>query len=120
MKSILVVDDVRDLADSTADLLRLLGYSVRTAYNGRDAVEAAVAERPDVVLLDLNMPVMDGFEAAMTIRCRYASPPPLIVAVSALASPAIEEKLRESGFDHYVTKPADVVQLIELLEQDKA
>ena len=116
MKSILVVDDVHELADSTADLLRLLGYTTRTAYNGREAVESVAAQRPDVVLLDLNMPVMDGFEAARSIRSKYSSPPPLIVAVSALAGPAVEEKLRDYGFDHYVTKPADVVQLIEMVE----
>ena len=117
MKTILVVDDVHDLADSTATLFSLMGYTTRTAYNGREAVDSAMAQRPDVVLLDLNMPVMDGFEAARAIRKRYSSPPPLIVAVSALAGPAFELKLRECGFDHYVTKPADITKLLALVEQ---
>ena len=116
MKSILVVDDSHDLANTTSMLLGLLGYETRTAYNGREAVDAANDERPDVVLLDLNMPVLDGFEAAREIRSRYPSPPPLIVAVSALAGPAVEERLRQSGFDHYVTKPADITKLLGLVE----
>lgn len=64
VKKILVVDDVHEVADCTAELLGLLGYEVRTAYDGQQAVEAARQQRPDVVLLDLNMPVLDGFEAA--------------------------------------------------------
>ncbi len=116
MKTILVVDDNRDLADSTAMLFRLLGYQVQIAYDGAEAVAAALVERPDFVLLDLNMPVMDGFEAAHRIRRHYPAPPPVIVAVSALAGPSVEAKLREVGFDHYVTKPADMVKLLAILD----
>ena len=116
MKSILVVDDNHDLANSTSMLLGLLGYGTRTAYNGQEAVDAASEERPDVVLLDLNMPVLDGFAAAHEIRTRYPSPPPLIVAVSAVVGPAVEQRLRACGFDHYVTKPADLPTLLELVE----
>jgi CheY-like chemotaxis protein len=116
MKTILVVDDARDLADSTATLFGLLGYRTRTAYDGGEAVRMAIHERPDFILLDLTMPVMDGFEAAREIRKHYTSPPPIIVAVSALAGPKIEAKLREHGFDHYVTKPADMVQLLAILD----
>jgi len=117
MKKILVVDDVHDLADSTAALFDLLGYETRTAYNGRDALDAVAKEVPDAIVLDLHMPVLDGFEAARAIRDNHPSPPPLIVAMSALAGPAMEDTLRECGFDHYVTKPADVLSLVELLEQ---
>lgn len=120
MKTILVVDDVHDLADSTATLFSLMGYTTHTAYDGREAVDSAMAHRPDVVLLDLTMPVMDGFEAARAIRQRYPSPPPLIVAVSALAGPTLEQKLRECGFDHYVTKPADIARLVALVERSAA
>ncbi len=116
MKKLLVVDDIHDLVDSTAELFCLLGYDTRTAYNGREAVHAANEERPDVVLLDLDMPVLDGFGAAREIRCRYPSRPPLIVAVSALAGPAMAVKLGDCGFDHYVKKPADLVKLISLIE----
>ena len=94
----------------------MLGYETRTAYNGREAVDAAVAERPDVVLLDLNMPVLDGFQAAREIRNRYPSPPPTIVAGGALAHLSTDAKLRACGFDYYVTKPADIDELISIVE----
>ena len=112
-----MVDDKRDLANSTATLLALLGYQTRTAYNGREAVDAANEERPDVVLLDLNMPVLDGFEAARQIRRQHPAPPPLIVAVSALTGPKTESEIREAVFDHYVTKPADLAKLLELVDR---
>jgi len=116
MAKILIVDDVRDLADSTAEMLRLLGHETRTAYNGREAIAAVDADRPDMVLLDLHMPLCDGFEAAREIRTRHPSPTPLIIAVSALAGPQIARRLQDCGFDDYVTKPADVVSLVALME----
>ena len=94
MKKLLVVDDVHDVADATAALFNLLGYETRTAYDGREAVLAANEERPDIVFLDLNMPVLDGFGAAREIRNRYPSPSPTLVAVSALAHLSSDEKLR--------------------------
>lgn len=116
MKKILVVDDAHDIADSTALLLRLLGYETTTAYDGREAVSAASAQRPDVVLLDLNMPVFDGFQAAQEIRGLFAEIPPTIVALSAVAHLSNEDELRECGFDHFITKPADVEQLVAIVE----
>ncbi len=118
MKKLLVVDDVHEVADTTAAFFTLLGYDTRTAYDGREAVEAANDERPDVVLLDLNMPVLDGFGAAREIRNRYPSPPPTLVAVSALAHLSSDEKLRACGFDYFVTKPADIDELLAIIESD--
>ena len=120
MNKILVVDDVHDLADSLAMLLTLHGYPTRTAYNGLEAVRAAAAERPDVVVLDLNMPVMDGFRAAREIRDRYQSPPPIIVAVSALTSNSVQQRLDDCGFDHFLPKPADFEKLMAIIEQPVA
>ena len=116
MKTILVVDDEHDIADTTAILMNLLGYCVRTAYGGRDAVDAVATQRPDVVLLDLNMPGLDGFEAARQIRARYASPPPTLIAVSALARPGLAGDLRSAGFDHHLPKPVDVDRLVALVD----
>ena len=115
MTKILVVDDVHEVADSTAELLGLLGHEVRTAYDGNEAVAAARQERPDVVLLDLDMPVLDGFGAARQIRDLYQSPPPVLVAVSALAYLSSDERLRDAGFDHALTKPADVDALVAIV-----
>lgn len=117
MKNVLVVDDVREIADSTAIMLQLYGYAVRTAYGGREAVTAAGEKRPDVILLDLSMPVVDGFEAAREIRGLYSVPPPLLVAVSALARPGLEGDLRASGFDRHLTKPANIDELLAIVEE---
>ena len=116
MNKIIVADDVHDLADSLALLLSLTGYETRTAYNGLQAVSAADAERPDVVILDLNMPVMDGFEAARAIRDRYPSPPPVLVAVSAIDGNSVKQRLDGSGFDHFLTKPTDVDELLSIID----
>lgn len=116
MNKVIVVDDVHDLADSLAMLLTLTGHPTRTAYNGLEAVDAARAERPDVVILDLNMPVMDGFDAAREIRERYPSPPPVLVAVSAVSDDSVREKLDDCGFDHFLTKPTDVDKLLAIVD----
>ncbi len=116
MNKIIVADDVHDLADSLTMLLRLTGYETRTAYNGLQAVSAANADRPDVVILDLNMPLMDGFQAARAIRDRYPSPPPVLVAVSALSGNSVKKRLDDCGFDHFLTKPADVEKLLTIIE----
>jgi CheY-like chemotaxis protein len=117
MSNIIVVDDVHDLADSLAMFLTLKGHQVRTAYNGLEAVIAAKAERPDVVVLDLNMPVMDGFRAAREIRDRYRAPPPVLVAASALSANSVQPRLDECGFDYFLTKPADIDRLLSIVEQ---
>lgn len=116
MTKILVVDDVHEVADTTAELLGLLGHDVRTAYDGRQAVAAARRERPDIVLLDLDMPVLDGFGAAREIRDLYPSPPPVLVALSALAYLSSEDRLQGAGFDHALTKPADFEALSAIVD----
>ena len=117
MNKVIVVDDVHDLTDSLAMLLTLTGHPTRTAYNGREAVAAAAAERPDVVILDLNMPVMDGFHAAREIRDRYPSPPPVLVAVSALSVNSVQQRLDDCGFDHFLTKPANIDTLLTIVDR---
>jgi CheY-like chemotaxis protein len=115
-KTLLVVDDSSDIAESTAMTLELLGYKVRTAGNGREAVMAVLQDRPDVVFLDLNMPVLDGYHAAQAIRALFPQAPPLLVAVSAMASAATAAKILACGFDHYVTKPAELDKLLRFVE----
>jgi CheY-like chemotaxis protein len=116
MKKVLVVDDACDIAETTAMLLGLLGYDTRTAYNGREAVEAASFERPDVVLLDLNMPVLDGFAAAREIRDANQGPPPTLVALSAMSQLFSASAFQDSGFDYSMTKPADIDKLVAIIE----
>lgn len=116
MKKILVVDDARDVADSTASLLNLLGYETRTAYDGADAVALATKYSPDVVLMDLTMPILDGFDAARKIRGGAATSHLVLIALSAIAHLSAESRLRDCGFDHWMTKPADVDALIAIIE----
>ncbi len=115
-KSVLVVDDARDVADATAAMLRLLGYDVRVAYDGRQAIAAFTARRPDVVILDINMPAVDGFEAAQAIRALSPIRPPMIIALSALTHLSSSATLEACGFDYYMTKPADVDLLTAIID----
>jgi CheY-like chemotaxis protein len=103
---ILVADDYPDTAETTADLLRLDGYEVFTAFNGQQAVQAANEQHPEVIILDINMPVMDGYQAAAELRLHPPSDPrPVLVAHTARATPADVKQAMDSGFDHHVGKP---------------
>jgi len=112
---VLVVDDNRDVADSTAVLLRMAGYDVHLAYDGKGAIESAQRLQPDAVLLDIGLPGMDGYEVAELIRRDAASAKPLMLAVSGYGQD--EHRLRSSkaGFDHHIVKPIDPAALTELL-----
>ncbi|MGH7520239.1 MAG: ATP-binding protein [Gemmatimonadales bacterium] len=117
---ILVVDDHHDAGDSLATLLRLLGHQVRTAYDGLAALDAAKAFRPEVVLLDIGMPGMDGYEVASKLRQDPTLEGLLIVALTGYGR---DEDLRRSaaaGFDVHLVKPVDVGVLNTLLAQHGA
>jgi CheY-like chemotaxis protein len=111
---VLVVDDHADAADSLAVLLRMEGHDVRVARNGPAAVEAAQADPPDVVLLDLGMPGMDGFEVARRLRQGPAAKT-FIAALTGWGQEEDRRRTREAGFDHHLVKPADPDDLRELL-----
>jgi PAS domain S-box-containing protein len=113
-KRVLVVDDHADAADSLAVLLRMEGHDVRVARNGPAAVEAAQADPPDVVLLDLGMPGMDGFEVARRLRQGPAAKT-FIAALTGWGQEEDRRRTREAGFDHHLVKPADPDDLRELL-----
>jgi CheY-like chemotaxis protein len=102
--TVLVVDDHPDAGDSTAELLRLHGYEARVARCGADALALAAAFPPGVVILDLGLPDLDGFELA---RQLVAALPrrPLLVALTGYNH--FEEKSRQAGFDHHFLKPVD-------------
>ncbi|MBO0697975.1 MAG: PAS domain-containing protein, partial [Zavarzinella sp.] len=113
-KRVLVVDDHADAADSLALLLRLEGHDVRVARNGPAAVEAAQSDPPDIVLLDLGMPGMDGFEVARRLRQGPAAGT-VIAALTGWGQEEDRRRTREAGFDHHLVKPADPNDLRELL-----
>lgn len=106
---ILVADDNVDSADSTALLLQIAGYEVRTAYDGLQAVQLALIFRPALVILDLNMPVMDGWAAAQALRSSTHGI--ALVALTALSQPADFNGTRVAGFDYHLVKPFDAHEL---------
>jgi CheY-like chemotaxis protein len=115
---ILVVDDEPDVRTTTKMLLELYGHAVETAANGAEAVRAAAARLPDAVLLDLNMPVMDGFTAARKLRKIAQNASLLIVAVSAYVS-AREwcDRAIAAGADDCIGKPLEYSRLELLLNR---
>jgi PAS domain S-box-containing protein len=112
---ILVVDDNRDAADSLSMVLGLLGAEVRVACSGTEALEAFTSYDPAVVLLDIGMPGMDGYEVARRIRSRFPERRTAIVALTGWGQEADRRRAREAGFDHHLVKPAEIDALRELL-----
>ena len=111
---ILVVDDDHDSADTLALLLELDGHDVQTAYDGVSAVQEVKRWKPDVVLLDIGMPDMDGHELARRIRTRAVGARPTLVALSGRGQPEDRSRSAAAGFDHHLVKPVatDAVQAL--------
>jgi len=114
-KRILVVDDNRDAADSLGMLLRVLGAEVRIARDGTEALQEYSTYDPSVVLLDIGMPGMDGYEVARRIRSTFPERRPAIIALTGWGQEEDRRRAREAGFDHHLIKPADVEALQGLL-----
>ncbi len=119
-RRILVVDDNRDAADSLAVLLRLLGNEVHTAYDGLEAVGASAAFVPDLVLLDIGLPKLNGYDAARRIREQYAGRGMVLVALTGWGQEEDRRRSKEAGFDHYMTKPVEIASLQQLLAELEA
>lgn len=111
----LVVDDDQDIRDVLELLLITLGYEVRLAGDGAEALAALTDFSPRVVLMDLNMPVMDGFEAARRIRATPDGAAVELIAYTAQSGERIQQRIREAGFNRFLTKPADLEHMIEAL-----
>ncbi|MEX2157745.1 MAG: ATP-binding protein [Gemmatimonadales bacterium] len=117
---ILLVDDHHDSADSLATLLRLLGHDVRVAYDGPAGLEAAAAFRPEVVLLDIGLPGMDGNEVARRLRREPDSERILLVALTGYGRTEDRRRSRDAGFDSHLIKPVDLNALNALLAQHQS
>jgi PAS domain S-box-containing protein len=107
-RRVLVVDDNVDAAESLALALRLAGHDVRVAHDGPSALDAARAARPDVVLLDLGMPVMDGYEVARRLRREPGLDGVRLVALTGWGQEEDRRRTREAGFDGHLVKPVEV------------
>jgi CheY-like chemotaxis protein len=113
---VLVVDDNRDSADSMAGLLRLLGHDAKVAYDGDMALKLAAAIHPEVVLLDLNMPHVDGFDVMKRLKALpRRAPHGVIAAMTGYGQESDRLKTLEAGFDAHLTKPVGVEQLQSLI-----
>jgi signal transduction histidine kinase/ActR/RegA family two-component response regulator len=119
IKRVLVVDDNRDAADSLALLLGMAGYEVRTAHDGLAALDAALTWQPAVVILDIGLPKMDGFEVARRLRQRRGGEQLLLLALTGYGSEEDRKKSRAAGFDAHLVKPADLEDLRNWLESDR-
>jgi CheY-like chemotaxis protein len=111
----LVVDDHPDSADALAAVLELLGCPVRACYSGSTALEVAETFTPQVCLLDLRMPGIDGLELASRLTDQAADQPPLMVATTAWGDAESKSRTTQAGFHYHLVKPIDVSTLIETL-----
>lgn len=114
---VLVVDDNQDMADSIVALLRLAGYEARAAYTGASGIAMALGDRPRVALLDLGLPVMDGFEVARRLRQDPDTKSVVLVAMTGYGEAHHQRAAREAGFDHHLVKPVDPTKLLEFLAE---
>jgi CheY-like chemotaxis protein len=114
-RRVLVADDNRDAAESLSMLLRLMGNDVRTVHDGIKAVEEAAVFRPDVILLDIGMPRLNGYEAAKLIREQQWSTGTMIVALTGWGQEEDKRRALDAGFDRHFTKPLDPAQLQKLI-----
>jgi len=114
-RRILVADDSVDAAESIGMLLQLRGHEVRLAHTGMQAIEASESYHPDVVLLDISLPDMSGYEVARRLRSAPAAGHPVLVAVTGHDREDDRLKAREAGIDVHLTKPVDPAMLMKLL-----
>ena len=112
---IIVADDNQDAARTLSTLMSLQKHDVRTAYDGAEALELADAFHPDVILLDIGMPRMNGYEAARAIRQRPWGQDVLLIAITGWGQQDDKRRAMEAGFDHHFTKPVDIAKLEGLL-----
>jgi CheY-like chemotaxis protein len=110
---ILLADDNHDCIQSLARLLRLLGHEVLTAENGAEALASAESQRPDVMLLDIGMPGMSGYELAERLRENEQTRRAILLAISGHSSDECRQRAAAAGFDGYLVKPVSV----QMLEQ---
>jgi len=111
---VLVVDDNQDAADSLTALLELDGFDARAVYDGASAVASVQAQAPDMIIMDLGMPGMDGYETARTIRQIAGAEHILLLALTGWGQGDARRRTAEAGFDHHLVKPVELQQIVRL------
>jgi CheY-like chemotaxis protein len=114
---VLVVDDNRDAAESLAMLLSTTGADVHVAHDGPTALAEFELREPDVVLLDIGMPDMDGYEVARRLRESSSPQRVALVALTGWGQDEDRRRVRDAGFDHHLVKPVDLTSLQALLTE---
>jgi PAS domain S-box-containing protein len=117
---VLLVDDNRDVACSLARLIRLLGHEIRIAFDGPEALQIADEFRPDVVLMDIGLPKLNGYDAARAIRSKPWGKTMTLVALTGWGRKSDRRRSHESGFDRHLTKPVEAEVLESLLNSCSA
>jgi two-component system cell cycle response regulator DivK len=116
MFKLLLVDDEEPNRDFLSRRLEKRGYQVVTAVDGIDACQKTAEERPDLILMDINMPGMDGLQATRQIRMTAPSASVPIIGLTALAMPGDRERVLEAGCNDYETKPIDFPSLLTKIQ----
>jgi CheY-like chemotaxis protein len=114
-RRVLIIDDNRNWVDSLAAILIADGYEVDVAYGGKEGVEMALRIPPDVVLLDIEMPEVSGYETARRLRARLGARCPQIVAISVWGQESAKAAGLQAGFNHHLTKPVAFTELEKIL-----
>ncbi len=110
------MDDNVDIVTTLAMLVRESGYDVRTAYDGLKVLETALDYRPAVVLLDIGLPGMNGFEVAQQIRQQPTLKNTVLIAMTGYGKESDRQASKAAGFDYHLVKPGDLSKLLEILE----
>jgi CheY-like chemotaxis protein len=113
---VLIVDDNRDSADTLAALLEAWGHEVRTLYDGPSAITAAAEFQPRVVLLDIGLPKMNGYEVAAQLRKTAKGRSLILVAFTGYGQDEDRRRVREAGFDYHLVKPLEPIELEKILD----
>jgi CheY-like chemotaxis protein len=116
-RRVLVVDDNQPSAQSLAWVMEANGYEVKACFDGKSAVQAAHDFHPDVVLLDLGMPVMDGYEVCRRLREDRTLADTLVIAQTGWGGEAERRRTAAVGFNHHMTKPLDFTVLLALIDR---
>lgn len=117
-RRILVVDDNEDAANSLAMLLQLDGHQVSTAYSGAEALNIAEQTTPEVILLDIGLPKMDGYEVARRLRASLSTSSVRLIALTGYGQPEDIARALAAGFNGHLRKPVDLQQLQRMLSDD--